>query len=176
VYIFIVLLVADFLVSAKSENKHISFHLMYFRQIRHSPIIVTEQGVRGNRSGCTAIVSRLTAREPALIGVSTVRPLLGFSWRDWGIGLLAGENRRFCAVSMNWNRWGRGACVGFYVGFYGYACRKAQFIVGQWLPYEGIMVLCFWYGSYCESILRYCFFYFLAVLFEDPFFHFGTFM
>lgn len=69
---------------------------------------------------CTAIVSRLTAREPAVIGGSTVRPLVGFSWRDWGIGLLTGENRRFCAVSMNWNRGGRGACVGFYVGSYGY--------------------------------------------------------
>jgi len=68
VYIFLVLLVADFLVTAKSENKHISFRLMCFRQIRHSPIIVTEQGVRGNRSGCAAVVSRLTAREPAVIG------------------------------------------------------------------------------------------------------------
>jgi hypothetical protein len=79
VYVFLDLLVVDFLVNAKSENKHISFHLMYFRQIKHSPIIVTEQGVRGNRSGYTAIVSRLTAREPAVIGGSTVRPLLGVS-------------------------------------------------------------------------------------------------
>ena len=29
--------------------------------------------------GCTAIVSRLIAREPAVIGGSTVRPLLEFS-------------------------------------------------------------------------------------------------
>ena len=31
VYIFLVLLVVDFLVTAKSEDKYISFHLMYFR-------------------------------------------------------------------------------------------------------------------------------------------------
>jgi len=30
-YVFLVLLVVYFLVTAESENKHISFHLMYFR-------------------------------------------------------------------------------------------------------------------------------------------------